>query len=108
MAKCCKDLYRGSSFRSGGASARESASAPRGELAHWTFDWLAGTINLENGYLDEAIDNFESAMKPTGQTKARGFDFSQDYRLLNELATAYFERSKQARGESVESFGRYF
>ena len=37
-------------------------------------------------------------MKPTGQTKARGFDFSQDYRLLNELATAYFERSKQARG----------
>ena len=39
-------------------------------------------------------------MKPTGQTKARGFDFSQDYPLLNELATAYFERSKQARGDS--------
>ena len=82
------------------AQALEKARPHRAELAHWTFDWLAGTINLENGYLDEAIDNFESAMKPTGQTKARGFDFSQDYRLLNELATAYFERSKQARGES--------
>ena len=80
------------------AQALEKARPHRAELAHWTFDWLAGTINLENGYLDEAIDNFESAMKPTGQTKARGFDFSQDYRLLNELATAYFERSKQARG----------
>ena len=89
------------------AQALEKARPHRAELAHWTFDWLAGTINLENGYLDEAIDNFESAMKPTGQTKARGFDFSQDYRLLNELATAYYARSRRVATQ-IESFGRYF
>ena len=33
------------------AEALENARPHRAELAHWTFDWLAGTINLENGYL---------------------------------------------------------
>ena len=81
------------------AEALERARPHRAQLAHWTFDWLAGVINLENGYLDEAIENFEAAMKPTAATAERGFDFTADYRLLNELATAYFERSKQARGD---------
>jgi hypothetical protein len=82
------------------AQALENARPHRPDLAYWTFDWLAGLINLENGYLDEAIDNFEAALKPTAETERRGFDFSKDYRLLNELATAYFERSKQARGDA--------
>ena len=81
------------------AQALENARPHREEIAHWTFDWLAGRINLENGYVADAIENFEAAMAPTQATVERGFDFSKDYRLLNELATAYFELSKQARGE---------
>ena len=90
------------------AQALEKARPHRAELAHWTFDWLAGTINLENGYLDEAIDNFESAMKPTGQTKARGFDFRRTIGCL----TSWLPHTSSARSRRVasqiESFGRYF
>ena len=32
----------------------------------------------------------------------RGFDFTQDYRLLNELATAYFELAKQVPASAEE------
>ena len=44
--------------------------------------------------------NFESivALDDT-ETRSRGLDFSQDYRLLNELGQAVFERARQERGD---------
>ena len=33
------------------AEALEKARPYRTEIAHWTFDWLAGLINLENGHV---------------------------------------------------------
>ena len=33
---------------------------------------------------------------------ARGFDFGQDYRALNELGQTCFERAKQERGEAAK------
>ncbi len=67
----------------------------------WTVAWFTGQVNLQNGYLDEAIESFRSLVElDTPETRAREFDFSQDYRLLNALGQALFERSKQERGDA--------
>jgi tetratricopeptide (TPR) repeat protein len=65
----------------------------------WTVAWLTGLVNKENGLLDAAIANFEAALGATSpELRARGFDFSRDYEVLNELGQALFERAKQERG----------
>ncbi len=67
----------------------------------WSVAWFTGLVNKQNGYLDEAITNFTSIVElDSEETREREFDFSQDYRLLNELAQTIFERSKQERGEA--------
>ena len=67
----------------------------------WSVAWFTGLVNKQNGYLDDAIANFEGIVNlDTEETRNRGFDFSQDYRLLNELGQTLFERSKQERGEA--------
>lgn len=68
----------------------------------WSVAWFTGLVNKQNGHLDEAIRNFMSIieMKDTEICRAREFDFSQDYTLLNELGQTLFERAKQERGEN--------
>jgi tetratricopeptide (TPR) repeat protein len=67
----------------------------------WTVAWLTGLVNKENGRLDDAIANFEAALGATSpELQARGFDFSRDYEVLNELGQALFERAKQERGSA--------
>ncbi len=67
----------------------------------WTVAWFTGIVNKQNGFLDKAIANFESIVAlDTAETRDRGFDFSQDYRLLNELGQTLFERAKAERGEA--------
>ncbi len=67
----------------------------------WSVAWFTGLVNKQNGYLDEAIENFQSIVDlDDDETRRRGFDFSQDYRLLNELGQTLFERAKQERGEA--------
>lgn len=63
----------------------------------WSITWFSGVIDLQNGYLDEAIAKFRTIEATQfNEAVARGFDFSRDYRLLNKLALAYFDRSKIA------------
>ncbi len=65
----------------------------------WTVAWLSGLVNKENGRLDEAIANFRAALGATSEDlRARGFDFSKDYEVINELGLSLFERAKQERG----------
>ena len=62
---------------------------------------------MQNGFLDEAIENFrEVAETRFNDARARGFDFSKDYRLLNELAQTLFERSKLERGDAQRDAAR--
>lgn len=78
------------------AAARHDPPAPP-----WSVSYFTGLVNMQNGYLDEAIENFRSLAETRfNEARARGFDFSLDYRLLNELALALFERSKLERGAS--------
>lgn len=66
----------------------------------WTVFWLNGLINRQQNHLDEAIEDFQSALNyRTPETIERGFDFSQDYEVLNELALTLFERSKREVGD---------
>ena len=65
----------------------------------WTVAWLNGLINKQNGYLDEAIKEFTSILEDRyPELDKRGFDFSKDYEVINELGQTLFERAKQERG----------
>lgn len=68
----------------------------------WTVAWLAGMVNKQNGFLDEAIKQFRSVLEDRyPELDQRGFDFSKDYEVINELAQTYFERSKQERADKA-------
>jgi len=84
----------------------EAARALRRAAEHdppappWTVAWFTGLVNKQNGHLDDAIENFLSIVRmDTAQTRARGFDFSKDYRVLNELGQTIVERARLERGE---------
>ena len=77
--------------------------------APWTVAWMNGLVNKENGHLDEAIANFTAALEATSpELTARGFDFSRDYEVLNELGLTLFERAKQERGAARATERRAF
>ncbi len=65
----------------------------------WSVAWFTGLVNKQNGHIDEARQNFLALVEmDTDETRRRGFDFSLDYRLLNELGQTCFERAKLERG----------
>lgn len=63
----------------------------------WTVAWFNGLVSKQNGRFDAAIRNFETILN--NPVPGRGFDFSKDYVVLNELGLTLFERAKQQRGE---------
>jgi tetratricopeptide (TPR) repeat protein len=82
-------------------AALKRASVHEPPAPPWSVSWFTGLVNKQNGYLDEAIANFKSIeMGDNAETRVREFDFSQDYRLLNELGQTIYERAKQERGPS--------
>ena len=69
----------------------------------WTVAWLAGRISRQQGDLTGAIDQFETVLNyETAETRRRGFDFSLDYVVWNDLGQALFDRAKQLRGAARE------
>src|SRR4029079_821842 len=52
----------------------------------WTIAWLNGLVNKQNGYLDKAMTEFTSILEDRyPELEAKGFDFSRDYEVINEL-----------------------
>ena len=79
------------------------ASAANPPAPSWTVAWFNGIVNKQNGFLDKSIENFRSILEDRSQEQIdRGFDFSQDYVLLNELGQTLFERSKMERVNEVK------
>ncbi len=65
----------------------------------WLLAWFTGLVNKQNGQLDEAINNFRHILNTDYEmAREREFDFSQDFRVINELAQTLLERSKTERG----------
>jgi tetratricopeptide (TPR) repeat protein len=76
-------------------AAQFDPPAPR-----WTLAWLNGQVNKQNGFLDKAIEEFRSILEDHyPELEKRGFDFSLDYEVINELGQTYFERAKQERSD---------
>jgi tetratricopeptide (TPR) repeat protein len=83
-------------------TALQEAAAFDPPAPSWSVAWFTGLVNKQNGFLDQAIEDFTSIVTmDTEETRLREFDFSQDYRLLNELGQTIFERAKQERGEEA-------
>lgn len=75
----------------------------------WTVAWLNGRVNKENGYLDQAIAEFRGILEDRyPELDQRGFDFSKDYEVINELGLTLFERAKLERGEANRARQREF
>ncbi|HJZ78517.1 MAG TPA: multiheme c-type cytochrome [Vicinamibacterales bacterium] len=75
----------------------------------WTVAWLSGLVNKENGFLDQAIDDFTRALAAgPAAGAARRFDFTLDYDVINELGQALFERAKMERGPAHAAARRSF
>ena len=69
----------------------------------WTVAWFNGLVNKQNGFLDKAITEFRSILEDRyPELDKRGFDFSKDYEVINELGQAYFERAKIERADPVK------
>jgi tetratricopeptide (TPR) repeat protein len=78
-------------------AAKSTPPAPR-----WTIAWFNGLVNKQNGYLDKAITEFRSILEDRyEELDKRGFDFSLDYEVINELGQTLFERAKLERGDEA-------
>jgi len=86
------------------AQALVRASEHTNPAPPWTIAWFSARIDRENGHLDAAIASLESIIDNRFSTaRERGFDFSYDVRVLNELGRARYEHSRQLRGEPQQA-----
>ena len=69
----------------------------------WSVAWFGGLVDMQNGEFDAAIRSFTDLIDTRfEEARQRGFDFSRDYRVLNALAQALFERAKLASTRADE------
>jgi len=65
----------------------------------WTVAWFSALIDRENGHHESAISTLESIIDNRfADARQRGFDFSYDVRVLNELGRTLYEYSRRQRG----------
>jgi tetratricopeptide (TPR) repeat protein len=61
-------------------------------------------VAREYGELDQAITNLQGLVETRfAEAIERGFDFSKDYRVLNELGRSLYERARQERGAAHQA-----
>ena len=64
----------------------------------WTTAWLNALVNRQNGLFDQSIQDFRSILEDRyEEVIRRGFDFSRDYQVLNELGLTYYGKSTTLR-----------
>jgi len=69
------------------------------QVPPWTIDWFSALIDRENGHLDAAAGKLQAIINNRfADARQRGFDFSYDIRVLNELGRTLYERSRQQHG----------
>ncbi len=85
------------------AAALVRASRAEQPAPPWTVAWYSALIDRQNGHLEEAITTLESIVDNRfSLAQQRGYDFSRDTRLLNELGRSLYERARQLRGTQNE------
>jgi tetratricopeptide (TPR) repeat protein len=71
-------------------TSQDDPPAPR-----WTLNWLIGTVNREQGRLQEAEASLRKVLDD--REPERNFDFSGDYEVINLLGLTLFEQAKAVR-----------
>jgi hypothetical protein len=67
----------------------------------WHLLWFGGQVDRQNGRIDEAIAQYRQVVDGGfEQAAGRGFDFSEDWRVLNELGSTLYQRARMARGKA--------
>jgi tetratricopeptide (TPR) repeat protein len=62
----------------------------------WTWAWLRGTVNRQEGHLEEAVRDLRSVLEDrTVEMRQRRFDFSRDYEVINLLGQSLFDFGRQ-------------
>jgi len=91
------------------ALQRANEYADEKGFPRWTWAWLSGVINRQQGRLTEAETNLKSVLSDrTPEMIERGFDFSKDYQVSNLLGQTLFDlgrlRSRQQRDEDATAY----
>ncbi|MGO9922040.1 MAG: tetratricopeptide repeat protein, partial [Isosphaeraceae bacterium] len=73
-------------------AALEKAARHKQPAAPWVINWLTGQINVSNGMLEHATENFQSVLAT--RIPDRKLDFSLDYRVINDLGATYYARAR--------------
>ena len=64
----------------------------------WTLSWFTGLVAQENATdaagFDRAIAAFRAIVDPANQPRERGFDFSRDYVVWNQLGKTLYQRAQ--------------
>ncbi|MDH3901259.1 MAG: tetratricopeptide repeat protein, partial [Gammaproteobacteria bacterium] len=85
------------------ASALSRARSSDPPAAPWTIAWYSALIDRENGHLEEAGKTLEVIIgNQFREARRRGFDFSRDIRVVNELGRVRFEQARQMRGVHLQ------
>ena len=83
------------------AETLERAAAADPPAPPWTLAWFSARVDGEYGNLERAITTLEQLADTRYQeARERGFDFSLDTRLLNELGRLLYQRARRERGVS--------
>lgn len=62
----------------------------------WTWAWLRGAVNRQEGHLEEAVRDLRSVLQDhTLEMRQRKFDFSRDYEVINLLGQSLFDWGRQ-------------
>ena len=85
------------------ALQRAKAYSDEPNYPEWTWAWLSGSVNREQGNLPEAINNLKTVVDGrTPEMVRRGFDFSKDYVVVNLLGQTLFDLASQRRRQGKE------
>ena len=81
--------------------ARAAAADP--PPPSWTHSWLSGIVNRQQGNLDAAAESLRSVLNT--KIPQRGFDFSLDYQVRNQLGLTLIDLAQRAEvmGDLPES-----
>lgn len=60
----------------------------------WTHNWLSGVVNRQQGNLDAAAESLRNVLET--KLPDRGFDFSLDYMVRNELGLTLIDLAQRA------------
>lgn len=88
------------------AAALQRATKYRDEKGYpfWTWAWLSGVTNRQQGRFEEAVKNLRAGLGASGpDIDERGFDFQLDYTVINLLGETLFDQgTKLARQNKPE------